>query len=62
MVTGVEAAGFILAVLPLLREALSVYKRELEKTGVVLYFKQFEGRKAQTIVEGSKCVVTDTFY
>ena len=36
MVTGVETAGLVLAVLPLLIEALSVYKRGLEKTGIVL--------------------------
>ena len=40
MVTGVETAGLVLAVLPLLIEALSVYKKGLEKTGVVLGFKQ----------------------
>ena len=40
MVTGVETAGLVLAALPLLIEALSVYKKGLEKTGVVLGFKQ----------------------
>ena len=40
MVTGVETAGLVLAVLPLLIEALSVYKKGLEKTGIVLGFKQ----------------------
>ncbi len=40
MVTGVETAGLVLAVLPFLIEALSVYKKGLEKTGVVLGFKQ----------------------
>lgn len=40
MVTGVETAGIVLAVLPLLIEALSVYKNGLEKTGIVLGFKQ----------------------
>ena len=40
MATGVETAGLVLAVLPLLIEALSVYKRGLEKTGVVLGLKQ----------------------
>ena len=40
MVTGVETAGIVLAVLPLLIEALSVYKKGLEKTGIVLGFKQ----------------------
>ena len=40
MVTGVETAGLVLAVLPLLIEALSVYKKGLEKTGVVLGIKQ----------------------
>ena len=38
--SGVEAAGLVLAVLPLLIEALSVYKKGLEKTGTVLGFKQ----------------------
>ena len=38
--SGVEAAGLVLAVLPLLIEALSVYKKGLEKTGIVLGFKQ----------------------
>lgn len=40
MVTGVETAGIVLAVLPLLIEALSAYKKGLEKTGIVLGFKQ----------------------
>ena len=40
MVTGIETAGLVLAVLPLLIEALSVYKQGLEKTGIVLGFKQ----------------------
>ncbi len=40
MVTGVETAGLVLAVLPLLIEAFSVYKKGLEKTGIVLGFKQ----------------------
>ena len=40
MVTGVETAGLVLAVLPLLIQALSVYKKGLEKTGIVLGFKQ----------------------
>ena len=40
MVTGVETAGLVLAVLPLLIEALSVYKNGLEKTGIVLGVKQ----------------------
>ena len=40
MVTGVETAGLVLAVLPLLIEALSVYKKGLEKTGIVLGLKQ----------------------
>lgn len=40
MVTGIETAGLILAVLPLLIEALSVYKKGLEKTVIVLGFKQ----------------------
>lgn len=35
-----ETAGLVLAVLPFLIEALSVYKRGLEKTGIVLGFKQ----------------------
>ena len=38
--SGVEAAGLVLAVLPLLIEALSVYKKGLEKTGIVLDIKQ----------------------
>ena len=38
--SGVEAAGLVLAVLPLLIEALSVYNKGLEKTGIVLGFKQ----------------------
>ena len=38
--SGVEAAGLVLAVLPLLIEALSIYKKGLEKTGIVLGFKQ----------------------
>lgn len=36
MVTGIETAGLVLAVLPLLIEALSVYKSGLEKTGILL--------------------------
>lgn len=40
MVTGIETAGLVLAVLPLLIEALSVYKKGLEKTGVILGYKQ----------------------
>ena len=40
MVSGVETAGLVLAVLPLLIEALSAYKKGLEKTGIVLAFKQ----------------------
>ena len=40
MVTGVETAGLVLAVLPLLIEALAVYKKGLEKTGIVLGPKQ----------------------
>lgn len=40
MVTGIEPAGLVLAVLPFLIEALSVYKKGLEKTGIVLGFKQ----------------------
>lgn len=35
-----ETAGLVLAVLPFLIEALSVYKRGLEKTGFVFGFKQ----------------------
>lgn len=38
--TGIETAGLVLAVLPFLIEALSVYKQGLEKTGIVLGFKQ----------------------
>ena len=38
--SGVEAAGLVLAVLPLLIEALSVYKKGLEKTGIVLRLKE----------------------
>ena len=38
--SGVEAAGLVLAVLPLLIEALSVYKKGLEKTGIIVGFKQ----------------------
>ncbi|CAD6592418.1 MAG: hypothetical protein ASARMPREDX12_006076 [Alectoria sarmentosa] len=40
MVTGIETAGLVLAILPLLIEALSVYKKGLEKTGMILGFKQ----------------------
>ena len=40
MVTGVETAGLILAALPILIEALSVYKSGLDKTATVLGFKQ----------------------
>ena len=40
MVTGVETAGLVLAILPFLIEALSVYKKGLEKTGIVLGLKQ----------------------
>lgn len=44
MVTGIETAGLVLAVLPFLIEAPLVYKKGLkkglEKTGIVLGFKQ----------------------
>lgn len=40
MVTGVETAGLVLAVLPLLIQALSVYKSGFEKTGLVLGLRQ----------------------
>ena len=43
--SGVEAAGLVLAVLPLLIEALSVYKKGLEKTGIILKFRQKRYKK-----------------
>ena len=40
MITGIETAGLVLAVLPLLIQALSAYNGGLEKTGIVLGLKQ----------------------
>ena len=40
MVTGIETAGLVLAVLPLIIQALSAYNGGLEKTGIILGLKQ----------------------
>ena len=40
MVTGIETAGLVLAVLPSLIQALSAYNSGLEKTGIILGVRQ----------------------
>ena len=40
MVTGIETAGLVLAVLPLIIQALSAYNSGFEKTGILLGLKQ----------------------
>ena len=40
MVTGIETAGLVLAVLPLIIQALSAYNSGLEKSGIILGLKQ----------------------
>ena len=57
MVTGIETAAVVLAVLPLLIQALSAYNSGLEKTGIILGLTKNKQKRYKVKVERIRLMV-----
>ena len=57
MVTGIETAAVVLAVLPFLIQALSAYNSGLEKTGIILGLTKNKQKRYKVKVERIRLMI-----